>query len=123
MLKGIRAKLRKTMKNTLIDSLITVITGISGGAAGLYLFWKDKEDAEKVTKLRAFIFIVLGLFGCFFIAPAIIEYFELKDGMAAGTSFLTAVFTDTLLVSLYKVVKAVGGESTSIVKKIIDKFL
>lgn len=113
------------MKNEIVDSLIRVITGISGGGAALWLFWADKDEKGEnkiISKERAIGFLILGICGSYFIAPAINEHFELKEGMASSVSFLSAVFADALLMFVWKLLKSLSTKVSAIADKLIDRY-
>lgn len=111
------------MKNELLEALIRVVTGLSGGAAALWLFWTDDSEEKKiVSKKRAIGFLVLGVCGSFFIAPAINEHFEFSGGIASSISFLCAVFSDALLVFIWKFIKSLTNKVDSIRDKFMGKW-
>lgn len=114
------------MKNELLESAIKVVTALSGAAAALYLFWSDNEKEKKeepITRGRIVGFLVMGGIGTYFIAPLINNYFEFSEAISSSVSFLCAVFTDIVLMFIYKLIKSLISKVEDIAIKIIDKYL
>lgn len=91
----------------------------------MWLFWNDSKDGgqKTVSSKRAVGFLFLGFCGAVFIAPAINEHFNLKDGMATGVGFLCAVLVDAVLMLLWRVLRSLVAKAEDIGKEIFDKYV
>lgn len=105
--------------------LVSFVTALIGGSAviAVYVWKSEKQDKNvKITKKKILLSLFFGITGAFFIAPMIVEYWNLSGSMATGAGFLSAFAANVILEVIANVMDGIKAEASNIVLKKLKKF-
>ena len=100
------------------EPLYTLLAGITGGLVNLHIQGKDQKVTATVYKI--FMAFVFGFTGALFMAPIVIEYFNISGRSEYGAVFIISIITEMILLTIVKIIQYFLSDPLYLIKILLQ---